>query len=167
LEIRKTIMAIMRVMTSCVKRYASPLTVSLTQRRQFSVSTSGLLQRHFTEKHEWVMINGNIGTVGVSHHAQEALGDVVYVQPPEVGADIEQGSECGAVESVKAASEIYSPVSGSVIEVNTALEDKPGLINSSCYENGWIFKLQLKNPDEIKSLMHEKAYHEFLKTADH
>jgi len=157
-----------RVMTLLcgAKRYAAVRCLTSVPCRQLSLSAN-LLERFFTEKHEWVSIDGNMGTVGVSHHAQEALGDVVYVQPPEVGAEIEQGSECGAVESVKAASEIYSPVSGSVTEVNKALEDKPGLINSSCYEDGWIFKLKLKNPEQVKSLMHEKAYHEFLKTADH
>uniref|UniRef100_V5H8T2 Glycine cleavage system H protein n=1 Tax=Ixodes ricinus TaxID=34613 RepID=V5H8T2_IXORI len=109
-------------------------------------------ERRFSEKHEWVTVEGKIGTVGISQHAQEALGDVVYVQPPDVDLDLNQHDECGAIESVKAASEIYTPVSGKVTEVNKALEDKPALVNSSCYDEGWIFKLELKNPDELKSL---------------
>ncbi|OQR75035.1 glycine cleavage system H protein, partial [Tropilaelaps mercedesae] len=129
--------------------------------------TSPCLERFFTEKHEWVNVNGPWGTVGISNHAQEALGDVVYVQPPEVGQELNQGSECGAVESVKAASEIYSPVSGVVEEINNTLEDKPALINTSCYDDGWIFKLRLSKPEELKSLMNEKAYEAFLKTAAH
>lgn len=112
-------------------------------------------------------MEGKIGTVGISQHAQEALGDVVYVQPPDVELDLNQHDECGAIESVKAASEIYTPVSGKVTEVNKALEDKPSLVNSSCYDEGWIFKLVLKNPDELKSLMDEKAYEEFLKSSGH
>lgn len=112
-------------------------------------------------------MDGKIGTVGISQHAQEALGDVVYVQPPDLDADLSQHDECGAIESVKAASEIYTPVSGKVTEVNKALEDKPALVNSSCYDEGWIFKLELKNPDELKSLMDEKQYEEFLKSSAH
>lgn len=133
--------------------------------RCFAVSSSSKAERKFSEKHEWVVVDGDVGTVGISNHAQEALGDVVYVQPPDVGTEITQHDECGAIESVKAASEIYTPVSGKVTEVNKALEDKPALVNSACYGEGWIFKLKLKNPDELKSLMDEKAYEEFLKSS--
>jgi len=152
-----------RVITLCA-RVPSRLAIP---KRQFSLSSSKL-ERYFTEKHEWVSVSGgNTGTVGISQHAQDALGDVVYVQLPDIGCELSQGSECGAVESVKAASEIYSPVSGTVTEVNKALEDKPGLINSSCYENGWIFKIKLKDSAELKSLMQESAYEEYLKTSKH
>ncbi|XP_064467213.1 glycine cleavage system H protein, mitochondrial-like [Ornithodoros turicata] len=135
--------------------------------RWFSKTSQVRSERRFSEKHEWVTANGNVGTVGISQHAQEALGDVVYVQAPEVGTELSQHDECGAIESVKAASEIYSPVSGKVTEINKALEDKPALVNSSCYEEGWIFKLELKNVDELKSLMDEKKYEEFLQTSSH
>lgn len=111
------------------------------------------------------MVDEDVGMVGISQHAQEALGDVVYVQPPDIGTELAQHDECGAIESVKAASEIYTPVSGKVTEVNKALEDIPSLVNSSCYDKGWIFKLKVKNPDELKSLMDEKAYEEFLKSS--
>ncbi|XP_022665267.1 uncharacterized protein LOC111272340 isoform X2 [Varroa jacobsoni] len=130
-------------------------------------TSSCCFERLFTEKHEWVEVNDGLGTVGISDHAQEALGDVVYVQPPEIGQELCQGSECGAVESVKAASEIYSPVSGVVEEINKALEDKPALINSSCYKDGWIFKLRLSKPEELESLMNEKVYENYLKTTAH
>lgn len=104
-------------------------------------------------------------SVSVHHQKSEALGDVVYVQPPDIGTELAQHDECGAIESVKAASEIYTPVSGNVTEVNKALEDKPALVNSDCYNEGWIFKLKVKNVDELKSLMDEKAYEEFLKSS--
>jgi glycine cleavage system H protein len=92
--------------------------------------------RLYTNKHEWVTVDGSLGTVGISNFAQEALGDVVYAQLPDVGTDLSQKDECGALESVKAASEIYSPVSGEVVEKNTEVEEKPGLINTSCYDKG-------------------------------
>ena len=93
------------------------------------------------------------------------MGDVVYVQLPEVGDAVAADDEVGAVESVKAASEIYTPVSGKICEINAALEEKPGLVNSSCYEHGWLFKLQVNDDKEFDSLMDEKAYAEFVKTA--
>ncbi|XP_076325019.1 glycine cleavage system H protein, mitochondrial [Tachypleus tridentatus] len=125
-----------------------------------------VVDRKYTEKHEWVLLSGDIGTVGISDYAQEALGDVVYVQLPEVGSEYNQHDECGAVESVKAASEIYCPVSGKVTEVNKHLEDRPGLVNSSCYQDGWLFKLQLGNPEEFESLLDEDDYNKYLKTME-
>ncbi|XP_072161457.1 glycine cleavage system H protein, mitochondrial [Bemisia tabaci] len=99
----------------------------------------------------------------VSQHAQESLGDVVYVQLPNVGDIVKQEEECGALESVKAASEIYSPVSGKVTEKNTEVEETPALINQSCYDKAWLFKLELSNPEELSKLMEENQYEEFLK----
>jgi glycine cleavage system H protein len=90
-----------------------------------------------------------------------------YAQLPEIGTKLSAKDECGALESVKAASEIYSPVSGEVVEKNVAVEDTPGLINTSCYEKGWLFKLKLTKPDELKKLMNEQTYEEFLKTDSH
>ncbi|XP_043285920.1 glycine cleavage system H protein, mitochondrial [Venturia canescens] len=124
-------------------------------------------ERWYTSSHEWIEVKDKVGTVGISDYAQDALGDVVFAQLPEVGASIEKDDECGALESVKAASEIASPVSGKVVESNEALSKKPGLVNSSCYEEGWLFKLELKNPEEIKSLMDEKSYKEYLKSDPH
>lgn len=114
-----------------------------------------------------MQVDGSIGTIGISNYAQEALGDVVYVQLPEVGTSFRQADECGALESVKAASEIYSPVSGDVSEVNTTLDEKPGLVNSSCYDKGWLFKIKLAKPSELDDLLSEKQYEEFLKSDAH
>lgn len=95
---------------------------------------------------------------------QEALGDVVYAQLPDVGTNVTQGEECGALESVKAASELYSPVSGTVAEKNTEVEETPNLINSSCFDKGWLFKVKLNKTEELDSLMSETQYNEFLKS---
>uniref|UniRef100_A0A1B6MJC8 Glycine cleavage system H protein n=1 Tax=Graphocephala atropunctata TaxID=36148 RepID=A0A1B6MJC8_9HEMI len=119
--------------------------------------------RLYTPKHEWILVNGNVGIVGISHYAQDALGDVVYAQLPESGTKIEKHDEVGALESVKAASELYSPVSGTILEKNTEVEDMPALINQSCYDKGWLFKVELSNPDELKELLDEAKYKEFLK----
>lgn len=137
------------------------------QCRSLSVSSLLLKERLYTDKHEWVSVDGEVGTVGISNFAQEALGDVVFAQLPDLGTKLAQKDECGALESVKAASEVYSPVSGKVTEKNTAVEETPGLINSSCYENGWLFKLELTKPDELSKLMNEQQYAEFLKSDAH
>uniref|UniRef100_A0A834RAT0 Glycine cleavage system H protein n=1 Tax=Sarcoptes scabiei TaxID=52283 RepID=A0A834RAT0_SARSC len=120
----------------------------------------------FSEKHEWIVLDKSdktIGTVGISQYAQEALGDVVYVQLPEIDSDFDQDDEVGAIESVKAANEIYTPVSGKIIELNENLSEKPNLVNTSCYEEGWLFKIKLKNSEEYEKLMDQKTYDEFLK----
>ncbi|XP_061378147.1 glycine cleavage system H protein, mitochondrial-like [Danaus plexippus] len=121
-------------------------------------------ERKFTDRHEWVVVKENIGTVGISNYAQESLGDVVFAQLPDVGTEVKAGDECGALESVKAASEIYSPVSGTVTAKNRDVENKPGLINTSCYEKGWLFRLKLSKPEELKDLMTDTQYETFLKT---
>lgn len=112
-------------------------------------------------------MDGPIGTIGISNYAQEALGDVVYAQLPDVGSSFRQADECGALESVKAASEIYSPVSGDVTEKNSAVEDTPSLVNTSCYDKGWLFKIKLAKPSELEDLLSEKQYEEFLKADGH
>lgn len=113
----------------------------------------------FTESHEWVKDNGD-GTVtmGISAHAQELLGDVVFVDLPEVGSDVEIGESFSLVESVKAASDIYGPVNGEVIEVNEALEDSPELVNEAPFEGGWIAKIKLVNDSNLDHLMNADAY---------
>ncbi|XP_076171049.1 glycine cleavage system H protein, mitochondrial [Ptiloglossa arizonensis] len=125
-----------------------------------SIATTRYLKadRLYTDNHEWIIIDGKVGTVGISNYAQEALGDIVYAQIPDIESVIEKGVECGALESVKAASEVYSPVSGKIIEKNEEVEKTPSLINSSCYEKGWLFKIELSNLDEIKKLMDENKY---------
>jgi glycine cleavage system H protein len=113
----------------------------------------------FRESHEWVRDEGN-GTViiGISDHAQAALGDMVYIELPEPGMSFDQGEACAVVESVKAASDVYAPVSGEVIEANSALEDNPELVNSDPYVDGWLFKVLLSDSEEIGGLLTAEAY---------
>jgi len=126
-------------------------------------STSRLLaSRFYTEKHEWIALDGGVGTVGISNHAQEQLGEIVYVELPEVGAELEAEDMAGCLESVKAASEIYSPVAGEVSEVNEVLVDKPGLVNSSPVQDGWLFKLKVSGDVSTEGLMDEKAYQDYV-----
>ncbi|RKO92187.1 glycine cleavage system H protein [Blyttiomyces helicus] len=114
--------------------------------------------RKYTADHEWVVVDGDIGTVGITDYAQKALGDVVYVEVPAVGTSLAKKDQLGAVESVKAASDIYAPVSGEVIEANDVLANEPSLINSSPLEKGWIAKIKLSNPEELKTLLDDQAY---------
>lgn len=111
----------------------------------------------YAESHEWVSLDGDIATVGITDYAQHALGDIVYVDMPEVGDEVEAGEEFGAVESVKAASDLYSPVSGEVVEINEALEDEPGLINRDAFAN-WIMKVKVSDESELESLLDADAY---------
>lgn len=141
--------------------------VSLSVSRSIATSRYLRADRLYTNRHEWIIVDGKIGTVGISKYAQEALGDVVYAQLPDVETEIEKGAECGALESVKAASELYSPVSGKIIEKNETVEKTPSLVNTSCYEKGWLFKIELSHPDEVKNLMDEKSYNLYLETDPH
>jgi glycine cleavage system H protein len=113
----------------------------------------------YARSHEWARLDSE-GTVliGITDHAQEALGDVVYVELPEIGAEIDAGAEIAVVESVKAASDIYSPVSGQVVEVNQTLEDEPEAVNRSPYADGWLFRIKLSNPDELNDMMDVDSY---------
>eukprot|EP00066_Takifugu_rubripes_P005739 XP_003970020.2 PREDICTED: glycine cleavage system H protein, mitochondrial-like [Takifugu rubripes] len=120
----------------------------------------------FTDKHEWVRVEGGIGTVGISNYAQEALGDVVYCGLPEVGQRLEQMEDFGALESVKAASELYSPLTGEVTEINSELAANPGLVNKACYAEGWLLKMTIEKPEELESLMDEPAYEKFVKSLE-
>ena len=116
----------------------------------------------FTEDHEWVLLEDNVATIGISNYAQEQLGDVVYVEVPEVGTDVAKGDELAVVESVKAASEVYSPVSGKVVEVNNELEDAPTLVNEDPLDGGWFAKVEVSDASEIDELMDEAAYKTFV-----
>ena len=116
-----------------------------------------LNDRKYADSHEWVKLDGEIATVGISDYAQHALGNIVYVDMPEVGDDVEQGEDFGAVESVKAASDLISPVSGEVVEVNEELVDKPELINEDAFGN-WIIKVKVSDPSELSKLMDAEAY---------
>lgn len=116
----------------------------------------------FTKDHEWVRVEGDVGTVGVSDHAQHQLGDVVFVELPDIGRVLEQGKEAAVVESVKAASDVYAPVSGEVIEVNHDLENEPARVNTGAQTEGWFFKLRLSDPSQLDGLMDEAAYKAFV-----
>ncbi len=115
----------------------------------------------YTEDHEWVKVDGDIAIVGITEHAQDALGDVVFVELPEVGKTYAQKDVAGVVESVKAAADVYMPVSGEVVEVNQALADEPSLANSDPMGAGWFFKVKLAKADEVAALMDEAAYKAF------
>ncbi len=118
----------------------------------------------FTREHEWIRVEGDVATVGISDHAQQALGDIVFAEVPEAGKRVAKGGEAAVVESVKAASDVYSPVAGEVIEGNPAIADDPALINRDPEGEGWFFKLKLDDPGEVEGLMDETAYREWVKT---
>jgi glycine cleavage system H protein len=117
----------------------------------------------FTSEHEWIRVEDGIGTVGITDYAQHQLGDVVYVDLPDVGRLLDQGGEAAVVESVKAASEIYAPVSGEVVAVNQKLPDAPGEVNQDAEGSGWFFKVKISDTSELAKLMDEAAYAEFVK----
>lgn len=120
--------------------------------------------KYYTKKHEWVEADADVATVGISEYAAKELGDITFVELPGEGDDFIVGDVAGVVESVKAASDVYSPVSGTVIEVNEVLEDDPGKINTSPEGDGWIFKMDNIDTDELEELMDEKKYAAYLKT---
>lgn len=117
----------------------------------------------YTKEHEWIMVNGDHGTVGITDYAQGELGDIVFVELPRVGTRVEQMESFGTMEAVKAVSNIYAPVSGEVLESNPALKNKPELINSDPYGEGWIIKLKIEDPSELENLLSPGDYEELLK----
>jgi len=119
---------------------------------------------YFTKDHEWIRVDGDTATVGISSHAQEALGDIVFAEAPETGRKVSKGQEAAVVESVKAASDVYAPVSGEVVEGNSAIADDPSIINRDPEGDGWFFKIRLDNPAELDGLMDEGAYREWIAT---
>jgi len=114
----------------------------------------------YTKEHEWVRVEGDIGTVGITDHAQEQLGDLVFVELPAVGKTLAKGDEAAVVESVKAASEVYAPVGGEVVEVNAALNDDPAKVNADAMGGGWFFKIRIADPAELDALLDDAAYRE-------
>ena len=120
----------------------------------------------YTEDHEWVLIEDDTATVGITDYAQNALGDIVFVETPEAGTEVEQGDDCAVVESVKAASDIYAPITGEVTEGNEALDDEPALVNTSPEGDGWFFKMTVADAAELDKLMDEAAYKEFCEGLD-
>ena len=120
------------------------------------------MARYYTEEHEWIDVDGDHATIGITDYAQEQLGDIVFIEVPESGSMLEQGGEAAVVESVKAASDVYAPVSGEVTEGNDALEDEPGLVNTSPEEEGWFFRMTLSDTSQLEGLMDAKAYKAFV-----
>jgi glycine cleavage system H protein len=129
-----------------------------------AASPSGL---KYTKEHEWIKVEGNVGIVGITAFAQDQLGDVVFVEVPAVGRVLKQNEQFGVVESVKTVSDLYIPVSGKVLEVNTELEGAPELVNQGPYEQGWMVKIELSNPAEVNNLLDASAYEAFVKEAGH
>ncbi len=117
----------------------------------------------YTKNDEWVKLDGDTATIGISDYAQDALNDIVYVEYPDVGATLKQGATFGVVESVKAASDVFMPIGGTITEVNKSLEDNPETINTDPYEKGWLIKIKVADAAEANSLMHSAAYIEFCK----
>ena len=118
--------------------------------------------RKYTDEHEWISIDGEIGTVGISEYAQVQLGDVVFIEVPEIGTIYKKGQEAAVVESVKAASEVYAPVDGEIVEVNNGLEEDPSIVNSDAEGEGWFYKIKVNNLSDLDGLMDEEAYTLFI-----
>lgn len=120
----------------------------------------------YTKEHEWINIEENVGTVGITDYAQSSLGDITFVELPQEDDEVEQFEEFVSVESVKAASDIFSPMSGRVLEVNSKLEDTPGIINKHCYTKGWLVKIEISSMDETSNLMTAEEYEKYLESLD-
>ena len=121
-------------------------------------------EKKYSKEHEWIIVDKDIATVGITNHAQESLGDIVFVELPNLGSKVTSGAEVSTIESVKAASDIYSPVDGEIVEINDKLSSDASIINNDAENEGWIFKLKITNSDQIDSLMSLSEYNEFLKT---
>ena len=119
------------------------------------------MPRYFTDEHEWIDVDGDTATVGITDYAQSQLGDIVFVELPQVGSAVAKGKDAAVVESVKAASDVYAPITGEVTEANSALEDDPALVNSSPEDGGWFFKLTISDKSELEGLMDAAAYKSF------
>jgi len=120
------------------------------------------MPRFYTDEHEWIDVEGDSAMVGITDYAQEQLGDIVFVELPDVGAMLDKGGDAAVVESVKAASDVYAPITGEVTEGNPALEDEPGLVNTSPEEGGWFFRMTIGDKDELEGLMDAKGYKTFV-----
>jgi len=118
----------------------------------------------YAKSHEYIHVEGDVGTIGITDYAQKELGDVVFVELPQVGTQLELGDELGSIESVKAVSELFCPVSGEVVEVNESLADKPELVNTDPYGDGWMIKIKLTAPDEVDELMNAEDYEDYIQT---
>lgn len=123
-----------------------------------------MAETRYTRDHEWVRLEGSIATVGITEHAQESLGDVVFVELPDVGRDVEAGEACAVVESVKAASDVYAPLTGAITETNQAIVDDPAKVNADAADTGWFFRMELSEPSSFEDLLSLDDYQTFLET---
>jgi len=121
-----------------------------------------MAQVRYTREHEWIRIDGDVGTVGITDYAQQQLGDVVFVELPDIGSKVRAGVEAAVVESVKAASEVYAPVGGEVVAINEALADEPAKVNADAVGSGWFFKIRIADPGELEGLMESAAYKDYV-----
>ncbi|CAO3651948.1 unnamed protein product [Cunninghamella blakesleeana] len=152
----------LRVLSSRLVRSSAPL----NKVASFSIYRTYVTKK-YTKDHEWVSVDGGVGTIGITDFAQKALGDVVFVETPAVGDEVSQDQQIGAVESVKAASDIISPISGEVVDVNENLQGEPTLLNSSPEQDGWLAKIKLSNAEELDGLMDEAAYQSHCDAEEH
>lgn len=159
-----TVRCLVNTTTSMLTKLRLSPTWAAQKCKNLSVSPRLLSDRKYRQSHEWISVSDNVGTVGISNYAQEAVGEIVFASIAETGTLLQAGESCGEIESVKAVSDVYVPVSGTVIETNSNILDKPSLINSSPHDQGWLLKLELSNKEELNDLMDETAYQEFLKT---
>ena len=120
--------------------------------------------KRYTKDHEWLVLDGDIATVGITDHAQEQLGDVVHIELPDLDREVAANEACAVVESVKAASDIYAPLAGAIVEINEAIVEDPAIVNSDAEGEGWFFRLELDDTDSFEELMDEEAYEEYLET---
>ncbi|HVY14857.1 MAG TPA: glycine cleavage system protein GcvH [Rhodopila sp.] len=125
---------------------------------------SNSADKRYTKDHEWVVLDGDIATVGITDHAQEQLGDLVHVELPELERQVAESEACAVVESVKAASDVYSPLAGKVVEINETIVEDPSIVNSDAEGEGWFFRLELESPEAFEALMDQDAYDEFLES---
>ncbi|KAK9809863.1 hypothetical protein WJX72_000556 [[Myrmecia] bisecta] len=157
-------MALRLFASQFVGRSGIQLPALATGWRSFATAVDGL---KYAKSHEWAKVDGDTATVGISDFAQTELGDVVYVELPEVGSEVTGGETFGVVESVKAASDVYSPISGEVVSVNEALTEEPGKVNTEPFEGGWMMKVKLTDPSQVDSLMDKAAYEKHCEESAH
>eukprot|EP00619_Florenciella_sp_RCC1007_P005903 CAMPEP_0205921498 /NCGR_PEP_ID=MMETSP1325-20131115/12898_1 /ASSEMBLY_ACC=CAM_ASM_000708 /TAXON_ID=236786 /ORGANISM="Florenciella sp., Strain RCC1007" /LENGTH=160 /DNA_ID=CAMNT_0053289331 /DNA_START=15 /DNA_END=497 /DNA_ORIENTATION=+ len=148
-----------RTMPATAVRSVQAPAVRMTYARAMSM--------YYAESHEYIKVDGDVGTMGITAHAADALGDIVFVDLPDVGSEFDQGESFGSVESVKAASDVYAPVAGEIVEVNEELDDNPGVVNESADGEGWFAKIKISDASQLDGLMGEEAYAEFCANEEH
>lgn len=160
-------MSALRFAVTTAARALPATAVRSVQTPAMRMTYARAMATYYAESHEFVKVDGDIGTIGITAHAADALGDIVFVDLPDVGSDFDQGESFGSVESVKAASDVYAPVAGEITEVNEDLDDNPGMVNESPIEEGWFAKIKISDASQLDGLMGEDAYAEFCANEEH